>query len=317
MSNYLFSIITPCYNGSNTLRRTFDSLQKLTTGDINFEWILVDDHSNDNNKTIQLINDLCKEASFPTKTIFLTQNYYGSKSTFEGAKISDGEYIIVLDQDDMLMEDSLKIFQELISKYHYSNKFAGVCGRCIDMNNNLIGTKTDWQELLSNELEIRYFYKIRGEMFQCTKRELVIQYFSDFIPGLTNGYAWLRISRNYQYVYTNKIVRRYDTTNPFSYTNLKEVKHIDALIQMIKYNLENNYDYLNFDKVSFYREIMQLSRLSLHQGVSIKEILTSLPRQLHQLNLIIFPFGLLRYLIDNLFNRKYRNLKIKNNLANK
>jgi len=309
MSKFLFSIITPCYRGTNTLKRTFDSLQLQCNNDISFEWILIDDYSNDNNQTISLIKELCEIATFPTKTVFLEKNYYGSQSTFTGANIAEGLYIIILDQDDMLVKNGLQVFKNLIDKYEYDENIVGVCGRCIDMNDQLIGTSMKFEEKISNELEIRHIYKIHGEMFQCTKREVILEYFSDFLPGYTNGYAWMRIARKFQYVYTNKIVRRYDTINPLSYTNSKEIKYINALIDMLRYSLVNNYDYLKYDKYQLFRKIMQYGRFSFHNGVSVKKVISTLLVEQRYLVIAIMPFSLLRYWIDLMLNPKFRALK--------
>ena len=309
MSKFLFSIITPCYRGTNTLKRTFDSLQLQCNNDISFEWILIDDYSNDNNQTISLIKELCEIATFPTKTVFLEKNYYGSQSTFTGANIAEGLYIIILDQDDMLVKNGLQVFKNLIDTYEYDENIVGVCGRCIDMNDQLIGTSMKFEEKISNELEIRHIYKIHGEMFQCTKREVILEYFSDFLPGYTNGYAWMRIARKFQYVYTNKIVRRYDTINPLSYTNSKEIKYINALIDMLRYSLVNNYDYLKYDKHQLFRKIMQYGRFSFHNGVSVKKVISTLLVEQRYLVIAIMPFSLLRYWIDLMLNPKFRALK--------
>ncbi|MEY3788328.1 MAG: hypothetical protein RIQ94_622 [Pseudomonadota bacterium] len=299
MPKFLFSIITPCYRGTNTLKRTFDSLQYQCNSDISFEWILVDDYSNDDNQTISLINQLCDQAPFPTKTIFLGENYYGSRSTFLGANIADGEYIIILDQDDMLMEDGLLVFKSLIDRYKSEENIAGVCGRCINMDNKLIGSITKWDEIVSNELEIRHIYKVRGEMFQCTKRDIVLEYFCDFLPGYTNGYAWMRIARKFQYIYTNKVVRRYDTINPLSHSNSKKIQHINAQIDMLRYHLLNNNDYLKQDTISLIRNILQYIRMSFDSGLNIKQVVLILLKEKQYIALPILPLGLLRNYIDN------------------
>ena len=65
----LFSIITPCYNSSKTLSRTYESLLKLDYKD--FEWILIDDFSQDNGETKKLILELVEKAPFKVKYKFL------------------------------------------------------------------------------------------------------------------------------------------------------------------------------------------------------------------------------------------------------
>ncbi len=140
-------------------------------------------------------------------------------STYTGSMIAEGQYIIILDQDDFLSPEGLQVFKKYIGKYAHLPEFVGVCGRCIDSNSEFIGNKFESNEVYSNELEVRHVLKIRGEMFQCTKTEVIREYFKGMLPGYTNGWAWSRISLKYKWLYTNEIVRFYDTGNLESHTN--------------------------------------------------------------------------------------------------
>ncbi len=265
---------------------------------INFEWILVDDYSNDDNQTVLLIEELCRVAPFPTKTVFLDKNYFGSKSAFLGANIAEGDYVLILDQDDMITKNALQVFKDLIERYRSIQNVVGVCGRCIDTKGKFIGTRMQWDEIISNELEIRHVHKIRGEMWQCTKRAVVQKYFSDFMPGYTNGFAWTRIARKYQYVYTNKTVRRYDTGNSLSLSNAKRIKYIDARIDMLRYYLVHNHDYLKHDWFMLIRYLRQYFRLTSHMGISVKLAISTLPSEQRYLAFAVAPFGKLKAAVD-------------------
>ncbi len=303
MSKILFSIITPCYRGTTTLKRTYDSLLAQCGVGLNFEWILVDDYSNDDNQTVSLIKELCRVAPFPTKTIFLDKNYLGSKSTFLGANIAEGEYVLILDQDDMLTKDALQVFKNLIERYCTVQNVVGVCGRCIDTKGQFIGTKMKWDEIISNELEIRHIHKIRGEMWQCTKREVIQKYFSDFVPGDVNGYAWTRIARKFQYVYTNKTVRLYDTSNPLSLSNAGKIKYLDVQVDMLRYYLVHNHDYLRHDWLMLMKYLRQYIRFTSHMGISVKLAISTLPMEQRYLAFIVAPLGRLRAAVDRKLRR--------------
>jgi len=293
-----FSIVTACYRGTRTLARTYQSLDNLNTQGVEFEWILIDDFSNDDGKTEALIRSLQEQASFPTKSKFLDSNHYGAKSAYEGAKLATGDYLIILDQDDLLTPDALVIFKDLIEKYKTESNFAGVCGRCSDMSGRLIGTPSPWAEKISNELEIRHHYKIRGEMFQCTKRELIEEYFYDFKPGYTNGYVWTRIARKYRYLYTSALVRVYDNQNPQSMTHAPKLKYLTANIFQYGYYLNKNIDYLKADPLFLGRYLLQYLRLSMHEGLGFSEVLRSLVVDLKYSAIALYPFAYLRTIID-------------------
>lgn len=293
-----FSIVTACYRGVRTLPRTYQSLLDLDATGIEFEWILVDDYSNDGGETEALIRTLQEKSPFPTQSAFLDRNYYGAKSAYTGARLATGKYLIILDQDDLLTTDALRIFLRLINEYENETDFAGICGRCRDMQGHTIGTPFVWNEKLANELEIRHRHRIRGELFQCTKRELIEEYFADFEPGYTNGYVWTRMARKYRYLYTNEIVRIYDTQNPQSMTHAPKLKYLDANIFQYGYYLNTNWDYLRNDPVFFARYLLQYLRLCIHNRISLREISGGLLQPMVAVALIIYPLAYLRTVVD-------------------
>jgi glycosyltransferase involved in cell wall biosynthesis len=214
----LISIITPCYNSSKTLRKTYESLLNLKYN--KFEWILIDDFSQDEGKTIELIKELSNEAPFVVKYKFLPKNYLGSKSTYEGAMLADGIYACILDHDDQLLPDALNIVTENLSSIKI-DELAGLCGRCVNEKGFFIGDKFYFDKLISNEGEVRFKMRIRGEMLQFTRVEILIKYFKKMKPGYSNGYIWANISKLYSYVYVNNCLRIYDTSNLESISNSK------------------------------------------------------------------------------------------------
>jgi glycosyltransferase involved in cell wall biosynthesis len=294
MFNITFSIITPCYKGKNFLPRAYSSILRQGR-EFNLEWIIVDDFSNDNGATQAVIEKIKSESPFPINAIYLEKNHYGARSAYTGAIHAKGEYSIILDQDDMLADDALEIFSAYISNYQSLHNFAGVCGRCVSPDGRLIGTPFRWEEKLSNELRIRYIEKIRGEMFQCTKTKLIAEYFYGMKPGYTNGWAWSRIAKNYEYLYTNKIVRIYNTANPESMSNLKRLVHLDAQFeQSTEFLVGNADDYLVHDQTSCIRMLIQWARVGLHLNKKYTELSETLPRSIRGLFRLAFPVALIK-----------------------
>lgn len=215
----LFSIITPCYNSSKTLRRTYESLLKQKEKD--FEWILIDDASPDSGETRKLILELAEQAPFVVKYKFLSENQFGSKSAYTAALLASGKFACILDHDDELVSTALADVKKIIYDYDIVNqeKLAGVCGRCLNENGKLIGPKFYEDSFQANEGVIRFRKKITCELFQFTKLEIVKNCFFEIKPGYTNGYCWAKISERFDYIYTNTVFRVYDTYNPESYSN--------------------------------------------------------------------------------------------------
>lgn len=298
----LFSIVTPCYNGRAFLDRALSSLAQQR-GNFNLEWVIVDDCSSDNGLTKNKILEIQKRAPFPVKTVFLESNHHGSMSAYAGALHSAGDYIIILDQDDMLTHDALSVFNDGISRYKGIDTFAGLCGRCVKLDGSLVGTPFPWEEKLSNELEIRHVDKIRGELFQCTRKDLILDYFKGMKPGYTNGWAWSRIARHYSYLYTSQAVRVYDTTNPNSTSNLKRMVYLDGQFETLLEYLRLNTDYLKQDPIFTSRLLLQIARIGLHMEKSVSKLSVAVGEVFRIRFFSLVPVAYVRVLWDRFIGR--------------
>ena len=98
------SVITPAYNPGSLILETFMSLQNQTFKD--FEWIIVDDCSDDFNKT--LFRKIKNSAIFSVFIISNSINYRQAKSKNIGLKHAKGKYVKFLDADDLLDENHLE-----------------------------------------------------------------------------------------------------------------------------------------------------------------------------------------------------------------
>ena len=150
------SIISPIYNTGRFVLRFLRSIQFQKFNDI--EIILIDDFSNDN--SIKLIKKYQNE----DKRIRLIRNKK-NKGTFASRNIgilkSKGEYIMIPDPDDILLENSLKYFYNFAKKFnyevirfnvylHYGNTFFGYITR-----------KLESRSILQPELSTYLFYGLK------------------------------------------------------------------------------------------------------------------------------------------------------------
>ena len=105
------SVIIPTYNRANLLKRAIRSVLAQTYR--NFELIVVDDGSTDNTKQI------CSNIRFEhIKCVREESNFGGAarpKNT--GIKISQGEYIAILDDDDQWLPKKLEEQIKFLEKY--------------------------------------------------------------------------------------------------------------------------------------------------------------------------------------------------------
>lgn len=103
----MVSLIIPCYNAEKYLKRCLDSVLRQTDHDI--ELILVNDGSTDG--TEQMIEHMRPELeSELTRFVYIVQENQGVGAACNvGFKHATGKYLALLDSDDMMLPDSIKL----------------------------------------------------------------------------------------------------------------------------------------------------------------------------------------------------------------
>lgn len=113
MEKVFFSIVIPVYNAEKYLLECIDSLKKQTYK--NFEVIVVDDGSQDSSPAIcDSLSENYKE--FRIKAIHQT-NQRQIAARMNGIDHSEGKYIMFLDADDKLTENTLEVIYNAVAKY--------------------------------------------------------------------------------------------------------------------------------------------------------------------------------------------------------
>lgn len=115
----LISVITPTYNRKNYLKECINSVASSITKPLNFKWehIVVDDGSTDGTPQI-FENSQYQEVIYIRNRV----NKGGSSALNEGIKRAKGEWIFVLDDDDVIFQRTLHNFANLITSSN--NKFS-------------------------------------------------------------------------------------------------------------------------------------------------------------------------------------------------
>jgi glycosyltransferase involved in cell wall biosynthesis len=112
----MITIFTPTYNRANTLPRTYESLLNQTNND--FEWLIVDDGSADNTKS--LVKNWIDEGKI--KIRYQKQKNSGKYIAFNTAlNLAKGEYFFTVDSDDWLPEDTVGNIIKALPKIQQSN----------------------------------------------------------------------------------------------------------------------------------------------------------------------------------------------------
>lgn len=115
----MYSIVIPCYKSSETIEEvvtsTLSVMKKLNKE--NVEFVLVNDCSPDNGKTIDKLRQLAKEYSF-VKVINLAKNVGQHNAMMAGLRHATGDIIISMDDDMQTRPSELpKMFAEFENGY--------------------------------------------------------------------------------------------------------------------------------------------------------------------------------------------------------
>lgn len=139
----LISIVIPCYNASNFIKETLQSI--LVQNEDRFEIIIVDDGSTDNSK--QIIHSFSD-----TRIHYLFQTNQGvSASRNNGLKYAKGSYVIFFDADDIMAPDFIKSRVEFLEQ---DTNIDFVCGEVqkFDESGLIKGYYRGTSEKLVNEI---------------------------------------------------------------------------------------------------------------------------------------------------------------------
>jgi len=192
----LISIVTTLYNYADYITDLIDSVIAQTY--TNWELIIIDDASTDNpHKRIKrYLTDQ------RIKYIKLPENKGYSIAKNKGIEESSGEYIVMIDADDMLTEDSLELRYNVLSK---SDKL-WIHGEVLVFNNQsktqLSNCSRIWkrnfrQKLISegNDLTTTYHHRLIHAQSVMVKRELhkIVGLYDESLRFSSDNEMWRRI----------------------------------------------------------------------------------------------------------------------------
>ena len=194
--NKLVSVVIPTYGGGQFLERCVDSVLAQTYP--NIEIIVVDDNGINTPHQIATSNVMKKYLSYQNvKYICHKININGSAARNTGVKNSLGEYIALLDDDDIFLPDNIK--QHMIAFEKLDDIYAlTTCGTEYYKDNKKINTSIPHMdgkllfELLSSKFTI-------GSSTLCVRRDAY-----DFIGGFDESFR-----RHQDMEFTARIASKY------------------------------------------------------------------------------------------------------------
>ncbi|HEM6556612.1 TPA: glycosyltransferase family 2 protein [Streptococcus suis] len=202
-----FTVCIPTFNRSKTLIRTLESLRKQTFKD--FEILVIDDGSEDDTESV--VKNWSGEQSC---RYFYKENGGKHSAINVGLDNAKGTFFLILDSDDWLIDEGLRILYNYAKDIVDDNQYCGVLARAFDSNRREMIGELIPDEYLSMSYIDFHFGIGRKKSFldccECNKTVILQQYRfpiaenMKFVPE-----AWLfdQVGLNYSLICTNEIVR--------------------------------------------------------------------------------------------------------------
>lgn len=184
-----FSIVIPVYNVEPYIARCLDSCINQTFKDI--EIIIVDDCGNDN--SIQIAKTYIKQDK-RIKIINNFKNFGTFTSRIEGAKKTQGQYILFLDSDDWIDLHTCEIlYNHIMQDFQTTNQWSDIIQFGMDFYPKTFKHKKPiiiTQELHNQEIIKKYLlepitppWSICGKLYKTTLMQKVICFIQNNLPN--------------------------------------------------------------------------------------------------------------------------------------
>ena len=185
----MISVIIPVYNKCHFVAKTLESVLAQTYQD--WEAIIIDDGSTDNSvEAIKTIHD-------PRIQLYQQDNHGVSYTRNKGIEIAKGDFIALLDADDIWFPDYLETMVTLVEKYPHHSVF------CVAQKDRPINTLPSGISIIEDYCSYPYIFWTGGLLI---KKEVYLSV-GGFPVGIQLGEdldMWLRVSCKYDTVYLNE-----------------------------------------------------------------------------------------------------------------
>ncbi|MBV6274136.1 glycosyltransferase family 2 protein [Alcaligenaceae bacterium CGII-47] len=202
----MLSILTPTYNRAHTLPRLYKSLQAQSNQ--NFEWLIVDDGSTDD--TAAWIDTCCQRAKFSVRMI--RQDNGGKHVALNtGVASAQGEWIFIVDSDDLLTADAVEAVADAVDIGASSqDPVVGVCFRKADLAGRLLGSECAQAAVPLISTPTRVGRMVEGDLAYVFRRDIMAQLPFPVFPGekfVPELYIWNKIGDQGQvWFYLDRVI---------------------------------------------------------------------------------------------------------------
>lgn len=280
------TIATATYNRQSELIRLYKSIldiAKTTDENIKFEWLIIDDGSNDN--TAQTVSEWCTENLIPLR--YYKQPNQGKHVAINNAtELANGEMFLTIDSDDELLPNAINIFHKtwISIPEDIRRGLKGITGRCVSpQNHKIIGTPlpskyNDGNFLITSPQDLRHKYRICGEMCGFNRTDILRQYPHQIRPDsgkfMPENILWYTIGKKYKEYVIDVPVRIYHTDGNGAITSGSNRNRASQNYYLWQFMVNNILkQYLFSDPKNMLKAVVGISMDGLRTGRSVTTIL--------------------------------------------
>ena len=261
----LITVFTPTYNRAHLLPRLYESLCRQTFTD--FEWVIVDDGSVDNTKSLvnkflvdktqhSTLNTNFKTQNSKLKTnsirYFYQENGGKHRAINRGVKEAQGELFFIADSDDSLPPDALEQVARVFETVRGDESFGGVCGYMAHHDGTVIGHGNDAEILDTNSIDLRNKYHVQGDMMEVFRTEVMREFPFPEIPNerfVPEMLVWNRIATKYKLRVFHKVIYYRDYLDGGLTDKIVRIRMQSPVASMMTYAEMTRYDIPLIQKV--------------------------------------------------------------------
>jgi len=153
-----FTVAIPTYNRKELISRTLKSLEDQTFKD--FEVVIIDDGSTDG--TDEYIKEYMEDSNMDIR--YFSQSNGGKHMALNHAiEKAQGEFFLILDSDDWLLPEGLKVLSENWEKIPEDQRkdFSGVMARAVEPDGTFIGKPFPTDPYISSYVDFHFISGIK------------------------------------------------------------------------------------------------------------------------------------------------------------
>jgi len=277
----VYTVFTPTFNRRETLPRVYDSLLHQTYK--SFEWIIVDDGSTDS--TGDLIPAWLATAPFRIR-YYYQENKGTHVATNFAVTVAEDEHFLIFDSDDRFTPDALDVLHRewLSIPAEKRREYKGTTCRCLNpATEKIVGNPLPYSPLDTDSIELRFRYRVRGEMVGSTLTEIMRRHpfpvFDEEAKFCPESIVWFDIAREFKERVLDVGIRYYYRDRANALTG-KSVNRAGANYHLWRYYLNDCSDYARYSPDMFAKALVGMSR----DGFTVSK---PLPEMVNDLNSVV------------------------------